>query len=110
MEALALIRRLLLLLGLCLKDSNHPKSGRFINLLIVSLLTGFLGITLHFILTHFDEDRENALYAIMQFVTFFTVWTCYICFANQKHLTFEYINNLQKIVNDYCKYEIAFGL
>lgn len=103
MEALSLIRRILVILGLCLKDSVNPNDGRVMNCTIVLLLTGFLLITLEFILSHFDETAD-ALYAIMQFVTFFTVWTCYICFANQKHLTFEFLTNQQKIVDNYCKY------
>lgn len=102
MEVLALIKRILVVIGLCLKDSTNPNHGRITNCTIFGMLTGFLMITFDFILTHFD-DRENALYAIMQFVTFATVWTCYICFANQKHLTFEFLTNIQDIVDNYCK-------
>lgn len=61
-------------------------------------------ITIEFIISHFDEDRANALYAIMQFVTFFTVWTCYICFAKQKHLTFDFLTNMHDIVDNYSKF------
>lgn len=102
MQSLELVRRILLILGLCLEDSSKPNQGRFTNCVIFGLLTGFLMITVDFILTNFD-DRANALYAIMQFVTFSTVWTCYICFANQKHLTFEFLTNLQEIVDNYRK-------
>lgn len=62
-------------------------------------------ITLEFIWTHFDETAD-ALFAIMQFVAFSSVLTCYICFANQKHLTFELVTNLQAIVDNYRKYWI----
>lgn len=103
MQALALIRRILVVFGLCVEDSAKPNQGRFTNCVIFGLLTGFLAITFDFIVTNFD-DRENALYAIMQFVTFATVWTCYICFANQKHLVFEFLTNLQVIVDTYRKY------
>lgn len=104
MQPLALIRRILQTLGLCTKDQYNPHYGRFTNYVIVCLLTGFLLITLEFIFSHFNEDRANALYAIMQFVTFFTVLTCYICFANHKHQTFQFLIVLQDIVDDYRKY------
>lgn len=102
METLALARKSLEVFGLYLKDSNNKNYGRFTNCTVVVLLTGFLMITIEFILSHSD-DTADALYAIMQFVTFSTVWTCYICFANQKHLTFEFLRNLQEIVDDYRK-------
>lgn len=107
MEALVLIRKILVTLGLCIKDSNSPHYGRATNYIIFALLTGFLMITFDYIVTHFD-DRENALYAIMQFVTFATVWTCYICFANQKHLTFQFLNNIQEFVENYRKFQIWY--
>lgn len=103
MQALDLIRRILVVSGLCLQDSNNPTHGRLTNYVIVALLTGFLLITMEFIGSHFD-DHEEALYAFMQFVTFFTVWTCYICFANQKQLTFEFLVNLQETVESYREY------
>lgn len=100
MQSLALIHRFLLILGLCPKDEHHPNDGIAMNCIIVALLTGFLMITLEFIFTHLD-NTEEFLYAIMQFVTFVTVWTCYICFAMQKRSTHLFFNNLQAIVNDY---------
>lgn len=103
MKTLVLIRRILVVSGLCLDNSNNPHYGRFTNCVVFGLLTGFLMITFEFIYNHF-EDRENALYALMQFVTFFTVWTCYICFANQKQRTYEFFENLQKIADNYRKY------
>lgn len=108
MEALALVRKILVVLGLCIKDSENPTYGRSTNCIIFALLTGFLMITVDYIVTHFD-DRENALYAIMQFVTFATVWTCYVCSANQKHLTFEFLNNIQEFVDNYCKFKSISG-
>lgn len=104
METLSLIRRILVILGLCIKHSDNPTYGRGTNYIIFALLTGFLMITFEYIITHFD-DRANALYAIMQFVTFATVWTCYICFANQKHLTFAFFKNIQEFVDNYREFE-----
>lgn len=109
MKTLVLIRRILVVFGLCLDDSNNPHYGRFTNCVIFSLLTGFLMITFEYIYTHFD-DRANALYAIMQFVTFATVWTCYICFANQKQLTYEFFENLQEITDKYRKFKKDLNL
>lgn len=103
MKILVLIRRILVVFGLCLDDSNNPHYGRFRNWVIVGLLTGFLMITFEYVCTHMD-DRQNGLYAIMQFITFFTVWTCYICFANQKQLTYEFLENLQLIVDGYSEF------
>lgn len=103
MKVLALINRILETLGLCLKDFDHPNYGRITNYSIVLSLTGMLMITIEFISTHFDNAGDT-LYAIMQLVTFVTVSICYICFANQKHLTFEVIMNLQEIVDNYSKY------
>lgn len=104
MKTLVLIRRILVVCGLCLDDSSNPHYGRPTNCIIVVLLTGFLAITFEYIYTHF-YDIENFLYAIMQFVTFFTVWTCYICFANQKQLVYDFFENLQKIVDGYCEFK-----
>ncbi|XP_031626815.1 odorant receptor 33c-like [Contarinia nasturtii] len=44
----------------------------------------------------------------MQFVTFATVWTCYICFAHQKARTFEFLKNLQEIVDNHCKRKVQY--
>lgn len=103
MQALSLIRRCLVIVGLCLKSKTNPHHGYILNWIIMSLLTGFLMITLEFILTHFD-DHEDLLYAIMQFVTFVTVWTCYVCFAKQKSKAFRFLEELQEIVDKYCKF------
>lgn len=102
MQSLALIRRILEIIGLCLKDSHNRTYGRVTNYVISLLLTGFLMITFEYILTHFD-DRANGLYAVMQFITFFTVWTCYISFANQKQFTFDFVTKLQEIVENFRK-------
>lgn len=100
MQALGLIRRFLIVLGLCIKDDDHPHDGIITNCIIMSLLTGFLMITIDFIVTHSDEV-EDFLYAIMQCVTFVTVWTCYICFAQQKRSTFLFFKQFQETVDDY---------
>lgn len=103
MQVLSLSHRILVILGLCIKNRQNPNYGRLINVVIFILLTCFLMITFDYILSHFD-DRANALYAIMQFITFATVWTCYVSFANQKHITFEFLNEMQEIVDRYRKY------
>lgn len=102
MEVLQLIRRCLIILGLCITEEENPNYGFTTNCAIVGLLTGFLMITVDFIITHFD-DRADCIYAIMQFVTFLTVWTCYICFAVQKTATFHFINEVQDAADQYRK-------
>lgn len=104
MQVLKLIHRCLIILGLCSEPGQSSSYGYTMNWIIVSLLTGFLMITVDYILTHFD-DHANALYAIMQFVTFVTVWTCYICFANQKTKTAHFFEELQETVDDYREYQ-----
>lgn len=106
MQVLALNRRILLAFGLCIKDSNNPHYGRFINYGIFVILACFLMITTEYISSHFD-DRTDAIYALMQFVSFLSAWACYPCFANQKCQTFKVLNNIQEIANDYRK---CFGL
>lgn len=103
MQSLSLIKRILQILGLCPKDSNNSNYGRFMNSAIIILFVVFLLITVEYILSHID-DINVAIYALMQFVSFSTAWTCYMSFANQKHLTFKFLINLQKIVDDYSKY------
>lgn len=99
MKTLKLIRQCLTVLGLCSKSKNSSYDI-FMNWTIVCLLTAFLMITFEYIVTHFD-DHANVLYAIMQFVTFVTVWTCYICFAMEKSATFQFNEELQLIADDY---------
>lgn len=98
MIVLKLIHRCLTILGLCVEPSCNEIYASIVNYIITSFVTGFLLITVEFIFTHFD-DRANALYALMQFVTFVTVWTCYICFAKKKRATFQFIGEMQRIVN-----------
>lgn len=102
MQVLRLIRKILVFLGLCL-DCEHRTRQLLINGSIVTLLVGFLCITMEFILTHMD-DMADFMYAVMQFITFLTVTTCYICFSLRKTETFHFFEKLQSIVNAYRKF------
>lgn len=101
MHVLRLNRDTLVFLGLC-SDHERPIQQLLMNVSIISLLIGFLGITMEFILTHTD-DMADLMYAVMQFITFVTVTTCYICFSLKKIETFHFLEKLQRITNSYRK-------
>lgn len=102
MQVLRLIRQTLVFLGLCL-DREHQARQLLMNGSIISLLVGFLCITMEFILTHMD-DMADFMYAVMQFITFVTVTTCYVCFSLQSAQTLKFFEKLQSIVNAYGKF------
>lgn len=97
MQELRLIRKLLVLLGLCL-DPEHQARQLLLNGSITGLLIGFLCITMEFILTHTD-DMADLMYAVMQFITFVTVTTCYVCFSMRKVETLNFFEKVHSIVN-----------
>lgn len=97
MQALRLIRETLVFLGLCL-DEAHQTRQILINGSITSLLIAFLCITMEFILTHMD-NLADLMYAVMQFITFVTVTTCYGCFSLRKVQTLIFFEKLQSIVD-----------
>lgn len=101
-QVLALIHERLKMIGLGRNEDKWRKSDLIINWLIITLLFGFLTITVEYIVTHAD-DLANFMYAVMQLVTFVTVWTCYICFALQKTSTSLFFTKLQAIVERSCK-------
>lgn len=101
MQALRLIRKTLVFLGLCL-DNEHRTRQVLINGSITCLLIAFLCITMEFILTHMD-DMADLMYAVMQFITFVTVTTCYGCFSLRKVQTLRFFEKLQSIVDVYRK-------
>lgn len=58
---------------------------------------------MEFILTHMD-NMADFMYAVMQFITFVTVTTCYVCFSLRKVETLHFFEKLQSIVNAYRKF------
>lgn len=101
MQALRLIRKTLVFLGLCLDDA-HQTRQILMNGFITSLLLAFLCITMEFIVTHMD-NMADLMYAVMQFITFVTVTTCYGCFSLRKVQTLFFFEKMQSIVDAYRK-------
>lgn len=101
MQTLRLIRNTLVFLGLCL-DDEHRARQVLINGTITSLLIMFLCITMEFILTHMD-NMADLMYAVMQFITFVTVTTCYGCFSLRKVETLFFFEKMQSIVDAFRK-------
>lgn len=102
METLKSLRLVFKIIGLH-SSKEKPAQDRLINLFVIGVIFVFFIITIEYICSHTD-DTPDFVYAIMEMVTFVTIWLCYICLALQKSSVLVVFNKIQGIVRDYREY------
>lgn len=102
MEVLNLNRKILRLLGMCLKRDAMRREfylSAFANVCILAIILIFIGESVMFFFNNLDDIRA-ALFSLMQAVALIQICGAYVSLISNKNAIFDFFDELQRLTND----------